>query len=259
MEKKQELAWVTPEANRGYVAPGREKVSRLMDANAIDELRESSPDLKESMEIGKEPSSDFQNNWPESDPSFRTVMMDFYDSCHELHLQVMDSIGLGLGLSQGFFTKFCDSKEHNLRLLHYPEVEKNVLDRPNQTRAGAHSDYGTITLLFQDQIGGLQVKNPIGEFVNAPPIENAIVINAGDLLARWSNDMIASTEHRVVSPPYCPKNQKYPERYSVAYFCNPNFNATIECLDGTWDKDHPKKYPAINSYEYLVQRLSATY
>lgn len=171
----------------------------------------------------------------------------------------MESIALGMGLPSRYFDRFCNAKENNLRLLHYPEVEAKILDHPEQTRAGVHTDYGTITLLFQDSVGGLQVKNAEGDFVQASPIEGTIVVNAGDLLMRWANDIIKSTLHRVVSPPYDPIQGKYPTRYSIAYFCNPNFDAVIECIDGTWSEENPKKYPPINSHDYLTQRLSATY
>lgn len=82
-------------------------------------------------------------------------------------------------------------------------------------RAGEHTDYGSITLLFQDSRGGLQVKSPSGQFVDATPIEGTVVVNAGDLLARWSNDTIKSTLHRVVEPP-TGAGDPYPARYSIA-------------------------------------------
>lgn len=88
------------------------------------------------MEIGKEPSKLYQNNWPASMPDFKRVQMEFFERCHALHLDVMNSIGLGLGLEDGFFQIYCNSKDHNLRLLHYPSVQKQTLDRENQTRAG---------------------------------------------------------------------------------------------------------------------------
>ncbi|KAI8904839.1 hypothetical protein EDD86DRAFT_212912 [Gorgonomyces haynaldii] len=254
--KKDQLAWETPESNRGYVSPGREKVTQLTNAEDIKKLRESLPDLKESLEIGKEPSSKFQNRWPHL-PGFRDQMMSFYDQCHGLHLQVMNAIALGLDLPDQYFVKFCDKKDHNLRLLHYPKAKKETLLGGKATRAGAHSDYGTLTLLFQDDKGGLQVKDPEGVFQPAPPIPGTIVVNAGDLLARWSNDVIKSTDHRVVNPPSEPQDEYYPERYSVAFFCNPNQEAWIECLQPS--QSNPPKYKGINAYEYLTQRLSETY
>jgi isopenicillin N synthase-like dioxygenase len=124
------------------------------------------------------------------------------------------------------------------------------------------SDYGTITLLFQDDRGGLEVLSPKGGFVPATPIPDTIVVNAGDLLQRWSNDVIRSTEHRVVSPRTPPQDDHFPARYSIAYFCNPNWDATIECLDGCYGDAQggkEKKYTPINTHEYLVSRLKATY
>lgn len=120
---------------------------------------------------------------------------------------------------------------------------------------------GSITLLFQDARGGLQVRSPKGTFVDATPISDTIVINAGDLLARWSNDTIKSTKHRVVEPPPKPEDDgsdSYPPRYSVAYFCNPNFERMIEAIPGTYEGSG-KKYEGIKSGDYLVRRLTATY
>lgn len=86
---------------------------------------------------------------------------------------------------------------------------------------------GSITLLFQDNRGGLQVLSPKNTYVDATPIEDTIVVNAGDLLARWSNDTIKSTKHRVVEPPVKPEHDVHPARYSIAYFCNPNFERCV--------------------------------
>ena len=100
-----------------------------------------------------------------------------------------------------------------------------------------------------------------GEWLDVTPIEGTVVVNAGDLLAIWSNDMIRSTLHRVVEPPLDGKDvEEYPARYSIAYFCNPDYDKMIEALPGTWENSKEgKKYAGINSGEYLVQRLSATY
>ena len=108
----------------------------------------------------------------------------------------------------------------------------------------------------------MEVLSPEGEFIQATPIPDTIVVNAGDLLQRWSNDIIRSTEHRVVSPPLPPEDEVYPSRYSIAYFCNPNWDTTIHCLEGCFGvaaKGKEKKYGPINTHEYLVSRLKATY
>jgi isopenicillin N synthase-like dioxygenase len=194
---------------------------------------------------------------------FTETMKSFFLNCKELNINVMRAIALGMGLDEHFFDAYTNGGDNNLRLLHYPAVLKSVFkNNPDQVRAGEHSDYGSITLLFQDQVGGLEVRSPKGTFVRAKPIEGTVVVNAGDLMSRWSNDAIRSTRHRVVQPPAQDGDESdmYPKRYSIAYFCNPNNESYIEALPGTWENlPEGKKYPVVNSGEYLVQRLAATY
>ncbi len=219
LDTKMSLAWTTPEANRGYSAPGREKVTQLEDIDEVAKLKEEVPDIKESFEIGREGEENHPNQWPEEEgeiKGFKLTMMDFHAQCKAVHEEVMRAIAVGMGLEPNYFDSFVDVGDNTLRLLHYPEVNKNVFKiNPGQVRAGEHSDYGSITLLFQDSRGGLQVKSPSGKFVDATPIEDTVVINAGDLLARWSNDTIKSTIHRVVEPPHG-EGDVYPPRYSIA-------------------------------------------
>jgi len=218
-EEKDALKWTTPESNRGYVSPGREKVSQpTVDKAAVDVLRSKNPDLKESIEIGRDDHPTLSNNWPDHDAAgveFRKTMSSFYSTCQSLHIQVMRAIALGLGLEESYFDAFISAADNNLRLLHYPPTPVSVFkSNAGQVRAGKHSDYGTVTLLFQDMRGGLQVRSSEGSWVDATPIEDTIVVNAGDLLARWSNKIIASTEHQVVEPPSQPTDGLYPARYS---------------------------------------------
>lgn len=236
-------------------------------------------DLKESMEIGPE-LGEYENQWPTDaeGAEFKAVMLEFMKRADQLHLQVMSAIAVGLGLGQHFFDKSCTPGANNLRLLHYPPVPKTTFsENPAQVRLGAHSDYGSITLLFQDTVGGLQVEHPQikGHFVDVKPIKDTVVINAGDLLARWANDTIRSTLHRVVEPDRSQQKtvrmgekgdggreggEYYPARYAVVYFCAPNFDEVIETLPGTWGAEHEKVYKqGIRCKDHLVQRLAATY
>ncbi|KOS22450.1 putative 2-oxoglutarate-dependent dioxygenase [Escovopsis weberi] len=264
-EDKLSLAWTTPSANRGYSAPGREKVSLAAEADKVDELRNSAPDIKESFEIGRDNEEAHPNQWPaELGPTsgFKATMKDFFADCQAVHTEVMRAIAVGLELEAAYFDRYIDVGDNTLRLLHYPAVKSEIFRiNPGQVRAGAHTDYGSVTLLFQDNQGGLQVRSPTGQFVDATPIEGTIVINAGDLLARWSNDTIKSTIHRVVEPPRKAgqNDETNPPRYSIAYFCNPNFESLIEVLPATYAKDSEKKYGGILSGDHLRQRLSATY
>ncbi|KAF2670300.1 Clavaminate synthase-like protein [Microthyrium microscopicum] len=261
-DQKDKLAWYSAEANRGYTAHGREKVS-MADVEDVDALRESNPDLKESLEIGRDDEPQFPNMWPPQEgesqwpTEFRKETMGFFEQCKEMHRLVMSSIAVGLGIGETWFDGFTSDGDNTLRLLHYPAVSREVFEKNvGQVRAGEHTDYGSMTLLFQDARGGLQVESPNGNFVDATPIPDTIVVNAGDLMARWSNDYIKSTKHRVVEPPN--KTSEYPARYSIAYFCNPNFTSKIEAIPGTV-AEGVQKYEPIISGEYLVQRLTATY
>ncbi|KAF8165484.1 Clavaminate synthase-like protein [Crassisporium funariophilum] len=261
-ETKRKLAWEDPRSNRGYVEIGRERVTQSADLQEIAKLREKAPDFKETMEIGRDWDSEWKNQWPsEKDaPRFKQTMLDFYETCHNLHVHVMRSIAIGLDLEEHFFDKSIGEKCHNLRLLSYPPIKTNLLEKEGQARAGAHSDYGTLTLLFQDSVGGLEVRDPhTGTFVPATPIPDTIVVNVGDLLARWSNDVLRSTLHRVVAPAakkVTSSEGLTPARQSIAFFCNPNFNAEVSCLPNCGKEP---KYPPINAGAYIVGRLAVTY
>ncbi len=193
IEKKAELAWRDPRANRGFVQVGRERVTQSANPDEIKQLREKAPDYKESMEIGRDWDKTYKNYWPrEVDaPGFKRSMLDFFQTCHELHVLVMRSIALGLRLEETFFDSKIHEQYHNLRLLSYPPIKTQLLCGEGTARAGAHSDYGTLTLLFQDsvstpsttddltvthisaslQVGGLEVQNPrTGQFQPATPI-----------------------------------------------------------------------------------------
>ena len=264
-------------------------MTQITERDEVEKLRDEVPDLKESFEIGREGEEGCPNQWPDEilhphsnktngdtttitngqsksnaeAREFKSVMQDFFQRCQALHVRIMQAIALGLGISEEYFDEYTDVGDNTLRLLHYPEVPKNIfLQNKAQVRAGAHTDYGSITLLFQDDKGGLQVQSPEGTFVDATPIPNTIVINAADLLARWSNDVIKSTKHRVVEPPTPLAGNVHPARYSIAYFCNPNFDKEIDAIPGTY-KDgvlgSGKKYEKVKSGDYLVRRLEETY
>ncbi|KAJ5227072.1 uncharacterized protein N7469_007078 [Penicillium citrinum] len=247
-EQKDGLGWTTPQSNRGYVAIGREKLATLDETGEIESRRESAPDIKETMEIGREGVDGLPNRWPDhlddEGKDFKETMLAFFEMCKGLHTQVMSSIALGMNLPEHFFDEFNKSEQGN-------------------TVTTALSPCSSRT-----SMGGLQVRSPRGTFVDATPIADTIVINAGDLLARWSNDTIKSTRHRVIQPPK-PEGEReedspadtYPSRYSIAYFCNPNNDKVIKALPGTYGEDlHvAKKYTDVLAGDYLVQRLAETY
>lgn len=269
--QKDALSWTSPKSNRGYVSVSCEELANV-DEVISNTLRPSIPYMKETLEIGREGVEDQPNQWPDhfdqDGKDFKETMQTFIEALNTLHKQIMQAIAFGMTLPEDFFDKYVDAGDSNLRLIHYPPVKKEVFqNNPNQARDAEHSDYGSITLLFQDHHGGLQVRGPNGTFVDAEPIGDSIVVNAGDLLARWSNDTIKSARHRVVEP-FLPLGktredmpETYPSRYSIAYFCQPNNDKVIDALNGTFttvNEQTDKKYPPIMAGEYLAQRFSAT-
>lgn len=152
-EQKLALAWTTPEANRGYSQPGREKTSNALDLDDVAKQRErEGADLKESFEIGREGEPEHPNRWPDGFDDegrrFREHMLAFHDVCKGVYVEVMRAIAVGLGLEEGWFDSYADGGDNTLRLLHYPEVKAEVFRGNEKTvRAGEHSDYGSITLV----------------------------------------------------------------------------------------------------------------
>lgn len=149
-----DVCWTTPQANRGYSAPGREKVSQLADISEVEKVRSQAPDLKETFEIGREGEPGHPNQWPVEDKGsqvegFKADMLGFFDQLKALHVDVMKAIAIGMGLDEGFFNGFVDVGDNTLRLLHYPEVDSNVFKiNPGQVRAGEHSVSTTALALF---------------------------------------------------------------------------------------------------------------
>lgn len=186
-----------PNVHRGYSWPGLEKVSQYIlqdgaDAAAEDAALRQVQDCKESYEIGSEACASQPNQWlPEAVlPGFREFTTGFYWRCDETAKELLKAIAVGIGLEEeGFLLRFHSGHNNQLRLLHYPPVERDKLSSNAIARMPAHSDWGSITMLFQDDCGGLQVEDvhAPGKFVDAVPMKGALIMNVGDLLMRWSN------------------------------------------------------------------------
>ena len=148
--------------------------------------------LQESYEVGSEGNKDQPNQWlPEEVlPGFRQFTTDFYWECHRTAEEIMSAMALGIGLEdENYFRPMHTGHNNQLRLLHYPAIPAELIENEKATRLDAHSDWPSITLLFQDDCGGLQIENPNkkGDFIDVPPLKNTIVMNLGDLMMRWSN------------------------------------------------------------------------
>ncbi|KAI1081061.1 Clavaminate synthase-like protein [Whalleya microplaca] len=261
-----------PNVHRGYSWPGLEKVSQNIFKDGEEEKEAENrkiSDVKESYEIGSEDFELQPNVWlPEEVlPGFRGFMTEFYWRCFEAAKELLRTLAIGVGLDdEDFFLRFHSGENNQLRLLHYPPVEAEQLSSNAIARMPAHSDWGTITMLFQDECGGLQVEDPKnpGSFVDATPIKNALVMNVGDLLMRWSNDYLKSTLHRVTLPPLQTKRdvdgkKMTSPRYSIPYFVSPNAKALIECLSVYATEENPAKYEPVVQEDYRRMRARGQY
>ncbi|KAI9740778.1 MAG: hypothetical protein M1818_004743 [Claussenomyces sp. TS43310] len=256
--------------HRGYSGIGREKVSHMVfDSKELAALRKM-PDIKESFEMGREDSPKLPNIWlPEQDlPGFRAFFNAFYARCDDLKGHILRALATGMHLDPDFFARYHRDADNQTRILHYPSVAEKILRQGRGERIAAHSDFGTITLLLQDAIGGLEVESPSGSgnFVPVPHIPNTVLVNVGDFLQRWSNDLLKSTMHRVRAPPSLSVaidgndgDHVTPERYSIPYFCGPDVDKIVECIEGCYGPGNPKKYKPITAGQYLDMRLNATY
>ncbi|KAG1906073.1 uncharacterized protein F5891DRAFT_942066 [Suillus fuscotomentosus] len=163
---------------------------------------------------------------------------------------ILRALALGFGLEEEWFLKYHETANSQLRLHHYPSIFSELLETNKLTRISAHTDFNTLTFLFQGKIGGLEVEDPNepGKYVPVPPIPNLIVLNAG------SNDTIRSTMHRIVAPPgVAAKDGLLPSWYSMPYVNLPingwyaqDFSTVVDSVPGTWTADYPKKYEPVS-------------
>lgn len=166
----------------------------------------------------------------------------------------MQAFAVGLKLPESYFTRLHTKQNYTVRLLHYPQLSQPP--KNGQPQLGEHSDWGSITLLFQDEVEALEVCTAQGEWIAAPSIPDTVLVNTGDLMQRWTNDRFRSTKHRVRIPTEFSMAQ---ERYSIAFFTEPNYDTEIVCIDSCKEANELAKYPPILTGQYMMQKLQETY
>lgn len=243
------------DAVRGYSAVGEEGLSYS--------LEEASPgDLKESFSIGPFDAPDDEyhrgkaagphfepNVWPDL-PGFRPAWEAYFAAMSDLSRSLMRIFAMALELPGTFFDDKIDKHISMFRVLSYPPQSEAPL--PNQLRAGAHSDYGSLTIVLPDD-KGLQVFNKAGQWVDVPQVVGGLVVNIADLMMQWTNDQWVSTLHRVVNPPPDPAHNK--RRQSLVFFHQPNYDAIVECLPSCLAPGEPPKYAPISSGDHLMSKF----
>ena len=159
------------------------------------------------------------NRWPPEAPEFRAAMQGYFAAMTELSQRLLGAFARGLGLSDDYFLSFFRKPLTQLRLLHYPPQP------PDEGAQGVetHTDTGAFTILLQDRVGALEVRNRAGQWIGARPIPDSFVINVGDMMQRWTDGRFVSTPHRVA-------NRTGEDRFSVPFFANPDYDAIITPL-----------------------------
>jgi len=191
------------------------------------------------------------NQWPENQPNFKKVLEKHWDLMIILAKKITEGLAMSLGLAKGYFSPFMSKSHSFMRISNYPPYGKNQEENVGDG-IGAHIDYGFFTILLQDNIGGLEVKNTDNEWVSAPIIPGTFLINIGHMIQRWTNDYYKATVHRVIPP----KNKT---RCSLPFFFEPNFDTVVVPLDEFCSKDNPPQYAPFHFGDYLERTFKTSY
>ncbi|MSQ69986.1 MAG: isopenicillin N synthase family oxygenase [Betaproteobacteria bacterium] len=187
------------------------------------------------------------NHWPARPPGMRATLNEFFAAANTCGQMLLRGFAASLAIERGYFTRSFAKPISRGSLIYYPPQPPDAGE--DQFGVAPHTDYGCITLLHQDNIGGLQVANRAGEWVTAHPVEDTLVINVGDLLARWTNDRFKSTPHRVV-------NTSGRARYSIAVFVDPDFDTPIEPVITAGEAP---RYKRVGCGEYILGRFDSSF
>lgn len=222
--------------------------------------------VQESYDQGPKQDELYPNRWPEEKdiPGFQSFMESFFDKCHDVHLSLLEAIAIGLSKPPSYFQDLCRINTSELRLNHYPACSSARLrggtEGGTAMRISEHTDFGTVTLLFQDSNGGLEIEDQEAPGTYFPVVPNDkydLIINIGDCLQRWTNNVLRSTSHRVTLPPDA--GEWLDSRYSVAYFAKPNRIQSVGPLPDFVKEGEVSKYEDISAWEYNQQKLTRTY
>jgi isopenicillin N synthase-like dioxygenase len=257
--EKRRFGTKDPSIYRGYYAVETNAVAYSRDD------RVAPPDYREIFSINRvsiDPSDPYftsplgqrifaPNIWPEGIPGLREAWTEYYHAMEKLAGSLMRLFALALDLDEHWFDDKVDKHMTNFVVSNYPDQPRALPE--GQLRAGAHTDYGSMTIIkAEDKPGGLEVLDAEGHWRPVPIVPGTFIVNLGDLMAQWTNDRWVSTMHRVVNPPR--DKAVGSRRQSLIFFHQPNYDAVIECLPGCLD-DGRAKYAPITSGEHLLMKM----
>ena len=237
LARKQEVA--VSAGHRGFIQIGEAKMASR-----------AKPDLKESFVWGLDqpgPDGIPPNRWPDFAPDMRGVLTDFFATGSQVGWALLRAFAAALNIEPDTFVRTNDRPISRGSILYYPPQPPDM--GTDQFGVSSHTDYGCLTLLYQDLTGGLEVQGSAGTWLTAHPIAGTFVVNVGDLLARWTNDRFPSTPHRVV-------NRSGRARFSTALFIDPNADTRVEPVVQPGDV---ARYAPVTCAAYLRSRLDASF
>ena len=248
--------------NRGYLPFGRDFVSASVGGVAPPDWRETFGfgrfDVPEDDPYYAHPSAAYAyepNILPSEVDGLAETAGDYYGALEGLNVLLLAIFECALDLEQGFLQRHFDRHASILRAINYPEQDAPPAE--GQLRCGAHTDFGSHTLLMVDDApGGLQVRDLSGRWVDVSPPPGTYVVNIGDLLMTWTNDRWLSNFHRVVNPPAEAAGRA--RRQSVAFFVQPNYDAVIECIESCRSPGEPPRHPPVVAWRYRQAKLTRT-
>ena len=260
-EDKKMAAQPAPDIVRGYIGVGAAALADTMGEDSPPDWKESfsagpvDVDLNDPYFTGPLTRGHFApNNWPDKPAEFGPVWIRYYHEMTRLSNDMMRLCALALDLPEHYFADKIDRHIAILGAMYYPGQDQPP--EPGQLRAGAHSDFCTLTILRPDDApGGLQIMTKTGNWAPVKAPRGAFVVNIGDLLARWTNDRWVSTLHRVVNPPVDARLGS--ERLSIGFFHEANYDTEVSCLPSCRSPDNPPKYAPITAGEHLYGQFKS--
>lgn len=247
-----------PAAPRGYHALGTRNLAKTIGEVAPPDLREQffigplDPDAARFAHVAGSEIFYADNHWPSQPEAYRAAFTEYYRALETLGAELMRLFALALDLPENYFDDKIDGHFNTCPANHYPPVPTNA--QQGQIRAGAHTDYGSLTILaFDDAPGGLQVRMANGNWHDVVPAPGQFVVNIGDLMQRWTNDRWRSTLHRVVNPSDPALASR--ARQTISYFMNPNFDCLVECLKSCQGPGNPARHAPILAGDHMHQKI----